>query len=151
MVASGLSADNSLLLLILIPCLSFRLVTSKIENCGVLQRSFKMTISKTIETGTLVSTKLKRPFHWNVINGQSSMSPEPQSKKIRSEHLDFQKEERTLSSSVLPAQQKVLLLHGKGHKYEIQEGYAIPNIKDHRELLIKIQYIGLNPIDWKSA
>jgi hypothetical protein len=111
----------------------------------------EMTISETIETGTLLSTKLKRPFHWNIINGQSSVSPEPRPRKIRSERLDFQREGRTLSSSVLPAHQNVLLLNGKGHKYKIQEGYRIPAIRDDRELLIKIQYIGLNPIDWKSA
>lgn len=110
-----------------------------------------MTISKTIESGTVVSTRIKRSFDWNIINGQRSVSPEPQTKRIRSEYFDYQKEERTLNSSVIPAQQNVLLLHGKGQRYTLEEGYTIPEIKNDWELLIRIQYIGLNPIDWKSA
>jgi hypothetical protein len=110
-----------------------------------------MTVSETIETGPFASVRLKRSFQWNSINGHRSVSPEPQTKRIRSENLDFQKEDRTLSSLTVPAQQSVLLLHGKGHKYTLQRGYNVPDIKNDRELLIRIQYVGLNPIDWKSA
>jgi hypothetical protein len=100
-----------------------------------------MTVIETIETSTFASARLKRPFQWNVINGQ----------KARSESPDFRREQVTLSSSAIPAQQKVLLLLGKGQRYELEENYAVPEIRDDRELLLKIQYIGLNPIDWKSV
>ena len=110
-----------------------------------------MTIIETIETSTFASARLKRPFQWNVINGQRSVSPEPLPKKARSESPDFCREQVTLSSSAIPAQQKVLLLLGKGQRYELEENYAVPEIRDDRELLLKIQYIGLNPIDWKSV
>jgi NADPH:quinone reductase-like Zn-dependent oxidoreductase len=45
----------------------------------------------------------------------------------------------------------MLLLHGKGQRYVLESNYTVQNIKNDDELLIKVQYIGLNPIDWKSA
>jgi hypothetical protein len=110
-----------------------------------------MTVIETIETSTFASARPKRPFQWNVINGQRSVSPESLPKKARSESPDFRREPKTLSSSAIPAQQKVLLLLEKGQRYELEENYAVPEIKDDRELLLRIQYIGLNPIDWKSV
>ncbi|KAF1987584.1 quinone oxidoreductase [Aulographum hederae CBS 113979] len=65
---------------------------------------------------------------------------------------DFHREERTLgSSAVPPSRQKALLLHEKGQRYELSNDYAVPEIQSDEEVLIKVQYIGLNPIDWKSA
>lgn len=110
-----------------------------------------MTLIETVGTGKSASVKLKRPFEWNSINGQRSVSPEPRPKRVRSDLVEFQRENRTLSSSAIPAKQDVFLLHGKGQRYKLEKSYAVPEIKDDREILIRIQYIGLNPIDWKSA
>ena len=113
-----------------------------------------MSLIRTIETtsfSTFSSKRLKRTFQWNSINGHRSVSPEPIPKKSRIELHEFQTEERQLSSFTIPAQQTVLLLHGKGQRYVLEPNYIVPNIKNDDELLIKVQYIGLNPIDWKSA
>ena len=109
------------------------------------------SISKTIEAGAFAPVRVKRAFHWNAINGHRSVSPEPQRKRTRVDTVDFQREERTLKSSLVQKQQTVLLLHGKGQRYEITKEYRVPEVSDDHELLIKAQYIGLNPIDWKSA
>jgi hypothetical protein len=114
-----------------------------------------MTVSATIESGGHASVGLKRPFQWNSINGQRSVSPEPRTKRARHDigkfESEYQREARTFNFSVIPAKQNVLLLHGKGQRYIRQQDYSVPRIKDDRELLIKVQYVGLNPIDWKSA
>lgn len=43
-----------------------------------------------------------------------------------------------------------LQLHRVGGSYELVES-AIPSLEHPGELLIQVQAIGLNPIDWKSA
>jgi NADPH:quinone reductase-like Zn-dependent oxidoreductase len=51
---------------------------------------------------------------------------------------------------VVPDSQSVLLLHGAKQPYEVAEGYAVPKAETEHELLVKVQVIGLNPIDWKA-
>ncbi|KAF2437000.1 GroES-like protein [Tothia fuscella] len=46
--------------------------------------------------------------------------------------------------------QEVLLLHDLKQKYALSKDYLVPKLKREDELLIKVQYIGLNPIDWKA-
>lgn len=46
--------------------------------------------------------------------------------------------------------QEVLLLHGPKQRYVHTKDYEIPVPKDEKEMLVKIQAIGLNPIDWKA-
>lgn len=47
-------------------------------------------------------------------------------------------------------QQEVLLLHGPKQRYAHTRDQAIPGLKNDREMLVKVQVIGLNPIDWKA-
>ncbi|KAF4634524.1 hypothetical protein G7Y89_g3574 [Cudoniella acicularis] len=110
-----------------------------------------MTPIQTIKTSTFTPIRLKRTFQWNAINGHRSASPEPLLKRTRSKLLNFQREQRPLDSSTIPAQQTVFLLHGKGQRYAPESKYIVLEIKDDRELLVKIQYTSLNLIDWKSA
>lgn len=46
--------------------------------------------------------------------------------------------------------QEVLLLHAPKQRYIITKDYEIPALKDGKEMLVKVQAIGLNPIDWKA-
>lgn len=46
--------------------------------------------------------------------------------------------------------QEVLLLHGKKQRYAHTKKYAVPELKGEREMLVKVDVIGLNPIDWKA-
>ncbi|RAH46240.1 zinc-binding alcohol dehydrogenase family protein [Aspergillus brunneoviolaceus CBS 621.78] len=48
------------------------------------------------------------------------------------------------------ATQSALLLHGIGQEYTLVTDHAIPSILGEEEILVKIQAIGLNPIDWKG-
>ncbi|PGH27889.1 hypothetical protein AJ80_00439 [Polytolypa hystricis UAMH7299] len=46
--------------------------------------------------------------------------------------------------------QEVLLLHAPKQRYQHTERHQIPLPKNEREMLVKVQAIGLNPIDWKA-
>jgi NADPH:quinone reductase-like Zn-dependent oxidoreductase len=51
----------------------------------------------------------------------------------------------------LPQSQAQLLLHGAHLPYEIHRCRQVPRLQHAGDLLIEIQAVGLNPIDWKSA
>jgi len=102
-----------------------------------------------VSTQAFVPMKVKRHLQWNGINGYRSPSPEPRPKKRRIEALIFQRE--VVDTSILTnKKQKALLLHGLKQKYSLQDDQPVPEVKEGYELLIKIEYIGLNPIDWKA-
>jgi hypothetical protein len=46
--------------------------------------------------------------------------------------------------------QEVLLLHGPKERYAHVKKHPIPTVKNDREMLVKVEVIGLNPIDWKA-
>ncbi len=46
--------------------------------------------------------------------------------------------------------QEVLLLHGVKQKYIHTIEQPIPVLRNDREMLVEVQVIGLNPIDWKA-
>lgn len=74
--------------------------------------------------------------------------PEPSSDKTYSDVKDqFQRNEVDEKHS---EQQSALLLHAIRKPYEVATDYAIPEIQNDTELLIKVTAVGLNPIDWKS-
>ncbi|TDZ21988.1 Trans-enoyl reductase lepG [Colletotrichum orbiculare MAFF 240422] len=50
----------------------------------------------------------------------------------------------------IPETQTVLILHAAKQPYEVAERYPVPEIQDEREVLVKTESIGLNPIDWKA-
>lgn len=45
--------------------------------------------------------------------------------------------------------QDVLLLHGAKQRYTLSR-CPIPELENEREMLVEVQVIGLNPIDWKA-
>ncbi len=49
-----------------------------------------------------------------------------------------------------PKRQSALLLHAIRQPYAVDVDYAIPEIQNDTELLVKVTAAGLNPIDWKS-
>jgi hypothetical protein len=51
---------------------------------------------------------------------------------------------------VTPETQTVLLLRGARQPYEVTQDYPVPELRDDREVLVRAQAIGLNPIDWKA-
>ena len=46
--------------------------------------------------------------------------------------------------------QTALLLHEVRQPYSIVKDYAVPDLKAKDEVLIEVEVIGLNPIDWKA-
>lgn len=46
--------------------------------------------------------------------------------------------------------QDVLLLHGPKQKYEHTKEQPIPELENGREMLVEVEVVGLNPIDWKA-
>lgn len=49
-----------------------------------------------------------------------------------------------------PERQSALLLHAIRQPYKVAIDYAVPEVKNDTELLVKVTAAGLNPIDWKS-
>ncbi|KAL0936316.1 Zinc-type alcohol dehydrogenase-like protein C2E1P3.01-like protein 1 [Colletotrichum truncatum] len=50
----------------------------------------------------------------------------------------------------VPETQTVLILHAAKQPYETADGYQVPQLQDEREVLVRTEHIGLNPIDWKA-
>ncbi|KAB5582997.1 chaperonin 10-like protein [Coniochaeta sp. 2T2.1] len=50
----------------------------------------------------------------------------------------------------VPETQTVLLLHGAKQPYQVTGSYAVPQAETEHEVLLKVEVIGLNPIDWKA-
>lgn len=50
----------------------------------------------------------------------------------------------------LPRYQSALLLNKLREPYTLSEQHEVPELSNQNEVLIKIQAIGLNPIDWKA-
>ncbi|KAE9362610.1 quinone oxidoreductase [Stipitochalara longipes BDJ] len=46
--------------------------------------------------------------------------------------------------------QEVLLLHGPKQRYAHTTDQPIPSIQNDREMLVAVEVVGLNPIDWKA-
>lgn len=63
---------------------------------------------------------------------------------------DSEVAEETTPILEVPETQTVLLLHGPKQQYELTEGYAVPKVESEHDVLVKVQVIGLNPIDWKA-
>jgi NADPH:quinone reductase-like Zn-dependent oxidoreductase len=55
-----------------------------------------------------------------------------------------------MSSFTLPETQTVLLLHGPKQPYEVTENHPLPRLENPDEVLVRTEFIGLNPVDWKS-
>jgi hypothetical protein len=56
----------------------------------------------------------------------------------------------TTTTAAEAATQNVLLLHGPRQAYEETTGYAVPTPTSDREVLVRAETLGLNPIDWKA-
>lgn len=46
--------------------------------------------------------------------------------------------------------QEVLLLHGPKQKYKHTREHPIPELDKDHDMLVEVEVIGLNPIDWKA-
>lgn len=84
-----------------------------------------------------MTTSLKRT------RSPAESSPEKKT-KIQNE---FQRRETLLQP---PRRQHALLLHTARQPYDLATSHETPEIKLADELLIKVEAIGLNPIDWKA-
>lgn len=74
-------------------------------------------------------------------------SGSPVREKRRKVHEKFQRRETT---SPPPNNQSALLLHATRQPYKPTTDRTIPEVQHEWELLVKVEAIGLNPIDWKA-
>jgi len=58
--------------------------------------------------------------------------------------------QRRKSIPAPPERQHALLLHAARRPYDLATSHATPDIKLGTELLVRVEAIGLNPIDWKA-
>jgi hypothetical protein len=58
--------------------------------------------------------------------------------------------ERREQAIVLPKDQSVLHLHAIQQPYSVTDCHDIPAIERDSELLVRVEAVGLNPIDWKA-
>lgn len=50
----------------------------------------------------------------------------------------------------VPAEQHQLLIYAPKEPFKLKGGAEVPGVRSTREILIRVDSIGLNPIDWKS-
>ncbi|KAH7067932.1 chaperonin 10-like protein, partial [Paraphoma chrysanthemicola] len=74
-------------------------------------------------------------------------SSEPESNKRRRTQDIFQRRDEAHS---LPETQSALQLHAIRQPYDLDEGHPVPTTQHKHELLVRVEAIGLNPIDWKA-
>jgi hypothetical protein len=67
-------------------------------------------------------------------------------KKSRT-HQDVQEKDIEVT---LPPVQSALKLHTIRQPYDVTTNHPLPTIQHDSELLVKVQAVGLNPIDWKA-
>jgi hypothetical protein len=106
-------------------------MATKVEVNSVRAHNFSMT--------------KRQPTRRQYIDAQSNRVQ----KRRRIQKHDFLRQV-TFEHADTIIKQQVLLLHAPKQKYVLTDDYAIPELKNEEELLIKVQYIGLNPIDWKA-
>ncbi|KAI4671880.1 uncharacterized protein J4E78_000378 [Alternaria triticimaculans] len=58
--------------------------------------------------------------------------------------------QRKGKEETLPRVQSALKLHAIRQPYEVSADHPLPSIQHDSELLVKVQAVGLNPIDWKA-
>lgn len=87
-------------------------------------------------------------------NGNSPLDRKRAFENGDSETLPLKKRRRDGSTPELEVEvgdsQEVLLLHGPKQRYIHTKDYEIPASNTETEMLVKVQAIGLNPIDWKA-
>jgi hypothetical protein len=111
------------------------------------KRSYRLETPAAVSTTTMTTsqTVLKRSYE------DSDAVREPSASKRRQqieavETVQINGSEDTFDLT----HQEVLLLHAPKQRYQHTERHQIPQPKDKREMLVKVQVVGLNPIDWKA-
>lgn len=51
----------------------------------------------------------------------------------------------------IPKHQSILQLRELRQRFAVVESHPVPETRNPEELVVKIQVIGLNPVDWKSV
>jgi len=70
------------------------------------------------------------------------------SKRLKTHHIGENEEPQLEPFNI--TKQEVLLLHGPKQRYAHTKDQPIPSIRDNREMLVAVEVVGLNPIDWKA-
>jgi len=89
--------------------------------------------------------ELKRMQNWPEPETAPEMLPSKRRKIIESEK---QAQVEILEFNV--PHQEVLLLHGPKQKYAHTKEQPIPTLENDREMLVEVEVLWLNPIDWKA-
>lgn len=79
--------------------------------------------------------------------------PEPETipeEAFRSKRRKLDVEEKAEVAIFDITHQDVLLLHGVKQKYVHTKQQPIPRLENDREMLVAVEVVGLNPIDWKA-
>jgi primosomal protein N' len=107
-----------------------------------------------IATTTQTSTSLKRRYEPETPpNGIVSDSPSKRHQQGKQVTDVFPTPLATPTIEQLEDElthQEVLLLHGPKQRYMHTERHQVPKLKDESEMLVRVEVVGLNPIDWKA-
>jgi len=80
------------------------------------------------------------------VQGRSVVTP-PQARTELDATVEFQQCD---PGHYIPNKQKALVLSSLRQPYELTAGHAVPTTRSDHELLVKVNFVGLNPIDWKA-
>lgn len=82
--------------------------------------------------------------------------PEPETEPEYRGSVKRRKTSSTKHKEIIPTEafdvlhQEVLLLHAPKQRYAHTKKQQIPSLENEREMLIAVEVVGLNPIDWKA-
>jgi hypothetical protein len=104
-----------------------------------------MLLSEVITTAAPKGRKRRAEDTTDAIQEPNEPSKRPQrSQIVKTAHTNGADDDFHLTH------QEVLLLHAPKQRYQHTTGHRIPEPKNECEMLVKVEVVGLNPIDWKA-
>jgi hypothetical protein len=99
------------------------------------------------ETPPNEKTEPKLVHPW--LEPETTLEDDFQPKRRKTKHIQEARDPVELEVFNVSSQE-VLLLHGPKQKYAHTKNQPIPKIQNDREMLVAVEVVGLNPIDWKA-
>ncbi|KAH8802681.1 chaperonin 10-like protein [Xylogone sp. PMI_703] len=86
----------------------------------------------------------------NTISGAAVVVEKSQIEEEQVLVVEKDEDAEIIAEELISEHQDVLLLHGPKQRYIHTPKYAVPELHTDREMLVNVQAVGLNPIDWKA-
>lgn len=108
-----------------------------------------LTLTRTSKDPSIIDELFSEMASWKKRTRSATAAPSdgPLHNKRRKSQDQFQRGDGEQSP---PKVQSALLLHAIRQPYEPANDHPVPAARHDSEMLVKVEAIGLNPIDWKA-